>query len=106
MLSYDVASRRREFGIRMALGAQPAGILRLVVGQSAVLTILALALGAAGALALTRFLRALLFGVSPFDPATLAAVAALMGSVAAAATLLPAWQAARTDPASALGRAG
>jgi putative ABC transport system permease protein len=102
VLSYDVARRRREIGIRMALGAQPTGILRLVVGQSAILTVVALAVGAAGAFALTRFLSALLFGVSAQDPATLVAVAALMAAVALAATAMPAWRAARTDPASAL----
>ena len=102
VLSYDVARRRREIGIRMALGAQPNGILRLVVGQSAILTIIALAVGAGGAFALTRFLSTLLFGVSAHDPATLVAVAALMTAVALAATAIPAWRAARTDPASAL----
>jgi ABC-type antimicrobial peptide transport system permease subunit len=102
VLSYEVARRRREIGIRLALGAQPTGILRLVVGQSAVLTAIALLVGAAGAFALTRFLRTLVFGVSAYDPATLAAVAALMSAVAILATLMPAWRAARTDPALAL----
>ena len=102
VLSYDVARRRREIGIRMALGAQRTGILRLIVGQSAVLTAIALLVGAGGAFALTRFLSALLFGVGPNDPVTLAAVAALMAVVSLAATTLPAWRAARTDPAAAL----
>jgi ABC-type antimicrobial peptide transport system permease subunit len=102
VLSYEVARRRREIGIRMALGAQPTGILRLVVGESAMLTAAALGLGAAGAIALTRFLGSLLFGVSPLDPATLVAVGALMTGVALAATAIPAWRAARVDPASAL----
>jgi predicted permease len=102
VLSYDVARRRREIGIRMALGARRTGILRLIAGQSAVLTAVALLVGAGGAFALTRFLGALLFGVGPYDPVTLAAVAALMAIVAMAATTLPAWRAARTDPAAAL----
>ena len=102
VLSYDVARRRREIGIRMALGAQPTGILRLVVGQSAILAGVGLVVGAAGAFALTRFLNTMLFGVSAHDPATLVAVAALMAAVALAATAIPAWSAARTDPASAL----
>ncbi|MGQ0733303.1 MAG: FtsX-like permease family protein, partial [Acidobacteriota bacterium] len=102
VLSCEVASRRRELGIRLALGARPAGILRLVVGQGVMLTAVGLVLGAAGALALSRFLRTLLFGVSPTDPATLAAVAALMSAVALVATTIPAWRAARTDPAGAL----
>jgi putative ABC transport system permease protein len=102
VLSYDVARRRREIGIRLALGAQPNGILRLVVSQSVVLTVIALAVGAAGSFVLTRFLSTLLFGVGAYDPATLGTVAALMAAVALAATAIPAWRAARTDPASAL----
>jgi ABC-type antimicrobial peptide transport system permease subunit len=102
VLSYDVARRRREIGIRMALGAPAGGILRLIVGQGVVLTALALAIGAAGSFALTRFLGALLFGVEPFDPLTLIAVAAVMGLVGVAATTIPAWRATHTDPATAL----
>jgi ABC-type antimicrobial peptide transport system permease subunit len=102
VLSYDVARRRREIGIRMALGAEPSGILRLIVGHTALLTLVALAVGVAGALALTRFMSALLFGVSAYDPATLTTVAALMTGVALAAATIPAWRAARTDPATAL----
>ena len=102
VLSYEVARRRREIGIRMALGARPDGILKLVVGRSAVLTLVAIVLGGAGAFALTRFLRALLFGVGAWDPATFAAVVVVMGVVALAATAVPAWRAARTDPALAL----
>jgi len=102
VLSYDVARRRREIGIRMALGAQPSGILRIIIGQSALLTVVALVIGAAGAFALTRFLSTLLFGVSGHDPATFVGVAALMAAVAFCATTIPAWRAARTDPALAL----
>ena len=102
VLSYEVASRRREIGIRMALGARPDGILKLIVGRSALLTLLAIILGGAGAFALTRFLQALLFGVGVWDPATLVAVVFVMVVVALAATAVPAWRAARTDPAVAL----
>ena len=102
VLSYEVASRRREIGIRMALGARPDGILKLVVGRSALLTLLAIILGGAGAFALTRFLQALLFGVGVWDPATLVAVVFVLVVVALAATAVPAWRAARTDPAVAL----
>jgi putative ABC transport system permease protein len=102
VLSYEVATRRREIGIRMALGARPAGILGLVVGEGAALTAIALVIGGAGALALTRFLETLLFGVSASDPLTLAIVGALMTIVALAATTIPAWRAARMDPAAAL----
>lgn len=102
VLSCEVASRRREIGIRMALGARPDGILRLVVGRSARLTLFAVILGGAGAFALNRYLRALLFGVGVWDPATLAAVVLVMVVVALTATVVPAWKAARTDPALAL----
>jgi len=104
------ALRYREFLVILALDLgeylrrlpDPPAILRLVVGQSAILTVIALAVGAAGAFALTRFLNTLLFGVTAHDPATLVAVAALMAAVALAATAIPAWRAARTDPALAL----
>jgi len=102
VLSYEVATRRREIGIRMALGARPAGILGLVISEGAVLTAIALAIGGAGAFALTRFLGTLLFGVGATDPLTLAIVAVVMTVVALAATSIPAWRAARVDPAAAL----
>ncbi len=102
MLSYDLTRRRGEIGIRLALGARPSGILRLVVGQSIRMTGLAVTLGVLGALALSRFLSALLFGVSPQDPVTLAGVAALLTLVALVATAIPAWRAARTDAAVVL----
>ena len=102
VLSYEVAARRREIGIRMALGARPEGILKLVVGKTALLTLLAIVVGGAGAFALTRFLRALLFGVGAWDPATLAGVVFIMVVVALTATVVPAWRAARIDPALAL----
>ena len=102
MLSYDLLRRRGEIGIRLALGARPSGILRLVLGQSIRLAALAVMLGVMGALALSRFLSALLFGVSPQDPLTLAAVAGLLTLVALTATAIPAWRAARTDAAVVL----
>jgi putative ABC transport system permease protein len=102
VLSYEVARRRREIGIRMALGARPDAILKLVVGRSTILAAVAIVLGAAGAFALTRFLRAMLFGVGVWDPATLGAVILLMVVVALSASAVPAWKAARTDPALAL----
>jgi len=102
VLSYGVVQRQREIGIRMALGADPAGVLRLVVGEGLALVLLGLLVGLAGALALTRLLASLLFGVSPTDPATFAGVAAVLTLVALAATAAPAWRAARIDPARAL----
>ncbi|MBP7571264.1 MAG: FtsX-like permease family protein, partial [Acidobacteria bacterium] len=101
-LSYGVALRTREIGLRMALGADAAGVVRLVIGEGLVLALAGLALGLAGALALTRVLATLLFGVSPTDPATFAAIALFLLLVAAAASGIPAWRAAHIDPVVAL----
>jgi ABC-type antimicrobial peptide transport system permease subunit len=102
VLSYVVTQQRRDIGIRMALGAERALVLRSVMGQGLKLTGLGLLAGLAGALALTRFMETLLFGVRASDPATLAGVAALITVVAAAATLVPAVRATRVDPIVAL----
>ena len=102
VLSYGVVQRQREIGIRMALGARPAGMLRLIVFEGLTLALAGLALGVAGAFALTRLLASLLFGVTPTDPTSFAAVAALLLVVALGATALPAWKAARVEPARAL----
>jgi putative ABC transport system permease protein len=102
VISYLVSSRTREFGIRMALGADGRRLLKLVLGHSALLVALGLALGIAGAVCLTRLLKALLFGVAPTDPATLAAMAVLLGAVALAASLVPARRAMKVDPSVAL----
>jgi putative ABC transport system permease protein len=102
VMSYDVARRTSEIGIRMALGARPADVLSAVLAQGAKLTAAGTAAGIAGALALTRYLRTLLYGVSPNDPAVLAAAAALLGVVAMLAVWLPARRATRIDPLQAL----
>lgn len=102
VLSYGVTERTREIGIRMALGAHPARVLGLVVGQGLVLVLAGLAIGLAGAFALTRLLASLLFGVTPTDPATFAAVAGVLALVALAASYLPARRASRVDPLLAL----
>jgi len=102
VLSYGVAQRRREIGIRMALGAEPSGMLRLIVVEGLTLALAGLALGVAGAFALTRLLTSLLFGVTPTDPASFAAVIVVLLVVSLAATAVPAWRAARVDPARAL----
>ncbi len=102
VMAYTVAQRRRELGIRLALGARPGGVLRLVVGQAAVLVAVGIALGLLGTLALSRVLAGLLFGVSATDPATLAAVAVGLGAVALLASWLPARAATRIAPSEAL----
>jgi predicted permease len=102
VMSYMVAQRTREIGIRMALGAAPRAVLRMVVGGAVVLALLGVGLGLVGALAGSRLLAALLFGVSPTDPTTLASVAAILTGVAIAASYLPARRAVRVDPMVAL----
>jgi putative ABC transport system permease protein len=102
VISYGVTQRRAEIGVRVALGAKPGDVLRLVVGEGMRLTLIGLVVGLAGAVALTRLMSSLLFGVEPTDPATLAAVACFLAGVALLATWLPARRAAATDPATAL----
>jgi putative ABC transport system permease protein len=98
VLSYTVAQRNREIGIRMALGADRQKVGRLIVGQGARLVLAGLGIGLLGALAVSRVLSTLLYGVSPSDPATLASVALTLGGVALLASWLPARRAARVDP--------
>ena len=102
IIAYSVAQRTQELGIRRALGAQQSDILRLVVGQGLRLALVGIAVGIAGALALTRLMKALLFHVSATDPATFAIVAALFLLVALAASYIPARRATRIDPMAAL----
>jgi ABC-type antimicrobial peptide transport system permease subunit len=101
-LAYLTSQRTQEFGVRLALGASAAGILRLVVGEGLVLTATGTALGLAAAVAVTRTLRGLLYGVTPLDGATIAGVVALLGAVAVMAIVWPAWRASRVDPTTAL----
>jgi predicted lysophospholipase L1 biosynthesis ABC-type transport system permease subunit len=102
VMSYAVALRTREIGIRMALGARGREVVRLVVGRGIALTAAAVALGLVGAAALARLLVALLFGVKPTDAATFVAAAGLMFAVSFLASYLPARRAARLDPLHAL----
>ena len=102
MISYSVAERTDEMGVRAALGASGWDQLRLVLGSGMTPTGLGLGIGVLGALAVTRLLASLLFGVSTHDPWTLAAAAVILAAVAAAARLLPARRATRVDPMIAL----
>jgi predicted permease len=102
VISYVVAQRTHEIGIRMALGAQSADVMRLFIKQGMALVMLGVALGSAGAFALTRVMKSLLFDVSANDPVTFASVALLLSSIALAACYLPARRAARIDPLASL----
>jgi predicted permease len=102
VVSYSVAQRTNEMGIRMALGAQPGNIRRMVLGQSLLPVCAGLVAGVTASIALGRVLGSLLFGVSAWDPATISGVLALLLAVAATATLPPVQRATRVDPASAL----
>jgi ABC-type antimicrobial peptide transport system permease subunit len=102
VLAGSVAERTRELGIRAALGASQRGLLGLVVRQGMRLTLLGAGLGVLGALAATRVLATMLFGISRLDPATYAGGVALLAAVALLACGLPAWRASRLDPARVL----
>ncbi len=102
MMAYAVTQRTREIGIRMALGAQRQAVLSLLLRQSLVLTGAGLALGVAGAAAMTRYLEGLLFGLTPLDPPTFVAVALAFTSVAMLASYVPARRATTVDPLVAL----
>jgi len=102
VLAYYVSQRVPELGLRMALGADPRGVVRMVARRGLGLLALGMALGMAGAVAGTRFLQALLVGVAPTDPLTFVAVSAFFLAVGATASLLPARRAVRVDPVKAL----
>jgi len=106
LMAYSVAQRTREIGIRMALGAFPRQILTLVLRESFSLSSAAVALGVTTALLVTRFVRSLLFGIAPSDPAVVWGATALVMFVAVAASWLPAWRAANVQPMEALRRDG
>jgi predicted permease len=98
VLSYMVTERRREIGIRMALGADRASVLRMVMSQGLRLTLVGIVMGLAAAFAMSRVVASLLFGVRPSDPVTIGAVVAIIGGVALVACYIPARTATRVDP--------
>ena len=102
VISYSVAQRTHEIGIRLALGAQRSEVLTLIVRQGLKLTLIGLAIGIPGALGLTRFLSSLLYGVKPTDPFTFIAVSFSLVGVALLASYIPARRATTVDPMVAL----
>ena len=98
VVSYMVTQRRREIGIRIALGAARSSVIALVMKQGLQATIIGVIVGLAGAFGVTRLMASLLFGVQPTDAATIAAVTATISIVAGIACWLPAWRASRLDP--------
>ena len=102
VISYSVTRRMTEFGIRMAMGARAGDVLGLVLSQGLKLTAAGVIAGALGALALTRLISGLLFGVSAFDPLTFCAMALLLGLVTVAACIIPGLRAIKVDPLVAL----
>jgi ABC-type antimicrobial peptide transport system permease subunit len=102
VLQFSVARRTSEIGVRMALGARPADIFRLIVGNGMTLVAIGLVIGAGGAAAAERLLRGMLFGVKGFDPVAMASVVVVLGLAAFLACYLPARRASRVDPMRAL----
>jgi putative ABC transport system permease protein len=102
VLSYMIAQRTHELGIRLALGAQRRDVVRLVARETMPMVVVGLAIGLGAALGLARFVRSMLYQVAPNDPATFAGVAAVLAAVAVVAALVPARRAARVDPCVAL----
>jgi putative ABC transport system permease protein len=102
VMSYMVARRTHEIGIRMAIGAKQRDVLKLVLGQGSRPTLIGLAIGVSGALALTRFLSTLLYGIEPTDALTFFVVSLILTAVAFIASYIPARRATRVDPLVAL----
>jgi ABC-type antimicrobial peptide transport system permease subunit len=102
VIAYSVTQRTREIGVRIALGAEPASVRRLVVAGGLRLTALGIAIGLAAAAVSTRVLAHLLYGVTPADPVTYATIAAIVVAIALAASYVPAGRAMRIDPTEAL----
>jgi ABC-type antimicrobial peptide transport system permease subunit len=102
IMSYAVKRRTREIGIRMALGGTPGDVVRLVVGQGMRLAVIGLGVGLVAALAATKLMADMLFGITPRDPVTFGTIAGLLTGVALIASWIPARRAVQTDPTTAL----
>jgi putative ABC transport system permease protein len=102
VLAYSVAQRTQEIGVRIALGATPGGILKMVLGQGLLTVAIGLIVGLAGSLLLTRTMRSMLFEISPNDPLTIVGIALLLLLIAMLASYIPARRATRVDPMIAL----
>ena len=102
IMSYLVTRRTREIGIRMAMGARPADVLHMVIGETSALVVLAIVAGLGGAWALTRYIRSMLYGVTALDPTTFVVTSVLLAVTVLIASLGPTLRAVRVDPMSAL----
>ena len=102
VISYSVTQRTHELGIRIAVGAYPRDVLKLVLGRGMVLTLIGVSIGLVGSLMLTRLMSGLLFGINPTDPATFALATSLLAVVSLVACYIPARRATRVDPMVAL----
>ena len=102
VMSYTVAERTREIGVRMALGAKTGNVMRMVLRRGMVPAVAGVMIGLAASVALSRVISGLLFNVRPTDPATLVAITLLLLAVALASCFIPAWRATKVDPLVAL----